>query len=226
MADQLRRVAEDGRAELGESAAFELGRLLALSQPSTVAALRDWRRRGFTARRAGAVGEVSVLGGILTHWNLVMDGVLTVDRLATALGQTLLTTVGDAGAVDAVLPARPRVAPLPEVEILADVAATVATGLEVPLRDLRRALAGGTRPPVTAELLAPVAHVGFDKLAAEPALLAPLSAGLSQRVGQLGNVIRATGPAAGPRAIPDRDTVEDLFPRAVPGAAAPPEEEQ
>jgi hypothetical protein len=225
VADQLRRVAEDGRAELGEAAAFELGRLLALSQPSTVAALRDWRRRGFTARRAGTVGEVSVLGGILAHWNLVTDGVLTVDRLATALGQTLLTTVGDAGTVDALLPARPRVAPLPKVDILADVAATVATGLEVPLRDLRRALAGGTRPPVTAELLSPLTQVGFDKLAADPALLAPLSAGLSQRVGQLGSVIRATGPGPGIRMLP-ADTVEDLFPRAVPGAARLPEEEE
>jgi hypothetical protein len=224
VADQLRRVAEDGRAELGEAAAFELGRLLALSQPSTVAALRDWRRRGFTARRAAAVGEVSVLGGILAHWNLVVDGALTVDRFATALGHMLLTTVGDSGTVDASLPARPRVAPLPEVDVLSDVPATVATGLEVPLGELRRAFAG-RRPPVTEELLSPIAQVGFDKLAADPALLAPLTGGLSERVGQLGSVIRATGPGPRPRAAgrPDAaDTVEDLFPRAVPR----PEEEQ
>lgn len=201
VADQLRRLAEDGRVEIGEAAAFDLGRLLALSSPSTVGALREWRRRGFTARRAGAVGGASVLGGLLAEWSLVVDGALTVDRFATALGHTLLTAVGGRNVVESILPARPRVDPLPDLKILRDPAATIAAGFDVPLDDLRVSLDGGVRPVVTAQLLAPMAEVGFTALARQPELLAPLAQGLGARVGELRTQVeRFSGPAgpAGP----------------------------
>ncbi len=51
-ADQLRRVVPDGREDLGYAAAFEIGRLLALSQPGIVAALGRWRQEAFGAARA------------------------------------------------------------------------------------------------------------------------------------------------------------------------------
>jgi hypothetical protein len=52
-ADQLRVVVPDGREDLSLAAAFEIGRLLALSRPSSVAALLRWRRTQYqVVRRA------------------------------------------------------------------------------------------------------------------------------------------------------------------------------
>ncbi len=53
--DQLRRVTPDGREDLTYAAAYEIGRLLALSQPSVVAALGRWRRERFSAALTAAV---------------------------------------------------------------------------------------------------------------------------------------------------------------------------
>lgn len=50
-ADQLRRVVPDGREDLGLAAAFEIGRLLALSQLSVVSALLRFRGEQFGAGR-------------------------------------------------------------------------------------------------------------------------------------------------------------------------------
>lgn len=50
-ADQLRVVVPDGREDLGYAAAFEIGRLLALSQPGVAAALARWRQDAFGAAR-------------------------------------------------------------------------------------------------------------------------------------------------------------------------------
>ena len=49
--DQLRRVVPDGREDLGYSAGFEIGRLLALSQPRVAAALARWRQEAFGAAK-------------------------------------------------------------------------------------------------------------------------------------------------------------------------------
>jgi hypothetical protein len=69
-ADQLRIVVPDGREDISIAAAFEIGRLLALSRPSMIAALMRWRQSGYqTARRgalwaehAGFLGEMLGLG--------------------------------------------------------------------------------------------------------------------------------------------------------------------
>lgn len=51
VSDQLRRVVPDGREDLSLAAAFEIGRLLALSQPSVVRALLAWRAEQYGAER-------------------------------------------------------------------------------------------------------------------------------------------------------------------------------
>ena len=61
-ADQLRAVVPDRREDLSLAAAFEIGRLLALSQPSMVAALLRWRQDHYLRARSGAV------------WGGVIDG--------------------------------------------------------------------------------------------------------------------------------------------------------
>ncbi len=68
--DQLRRIVPDGREDLALAAAFEIGRLLGLSQPSIVAALMRWRREQFGAERArqiaaAAMGKVGVFAPAL-----------------------------------------------------------------------------------------------------------------------------------------------------------------
>jgi hypothetical protein len=69
--DQLRRVVPDGREDLALAAAFEIGRLLALSQPSVVAALIRWRDEQFGAERArqiaaAALGKLTLIGPALS----------------------------------------------------------------------------------------------------------------------------------------------------------------
>jgi hypothetical protein len=54
-ADQLRAVIPDGREDLSLAAAFEIGRLLALSQPSLINALLRWRQSGYQLAHAEAV---------------------------------------------------------------------------------------------------------------------------------------------------------------------------
>jgi hypothetical protein len=54
-ADQLHRVVPDGSEDLGYAAAFEIGRLLALSQPGVVAAMARWRQEAFGAARVASV---------------------------------------------------------------------------------------------------------------------------------------------------------------------------
>ena len=53
--DQLRLVVPDGLQDLTYAAAFEIGRLLALSRPGVVALLSQWRRRRFAAAATATV---------------------------------------------------------------------------------------------------------------------------------------------------------------------------
>ncbi len=185
VSDQLRRLAEDGRTEIGEAAAFELGRLLALSSPSTVAALREWRRRGFAVRRAAALGEVSVLGDLLSTWGVLDAGELRVERFAELLGRQVLTTFGAPDAVETVLPRRPDVDPLPQLDLLRDPVATIAEGLAVPIDALRVAAGTQVRPQLDLGMLTPIEQLGFTALSTQPELLAPLAAGLTTQVADL-----------------------------------------
>lgn len=66
VSDQLRRVVPDGREDLSLAGAFEIGRLLALSQPAVVRALLAWRAEQFGAERAkqivAAANQPAVVG--------------------------------------------------------------------------------------------------------------------------------------------------------------------
>ncbi|HYV45224.1 MAG TPA: hypothetical protein VFA20_10205 [Myxococcaceae bacterium] len=53
--DQLRIVVPDGREDLSLAAAFEVGRLLALSRPSLIASLLRWRQLHYQAARREAI---------------------------------------------------------------------------------------------------------------------------------------------------------------------------
>ena len=57
--DQLRVVVPDGREDVSYAAAFEIGRLLALSQPAVVSALLHWRQEQFGAQRAAMLAALA-----------------------------------------------------------------------------------------------------------------------------------------------------------------------
>jgi hypothetical protein len=98
--DQLRAVIPDGREDLSLAAAFEIGRLLALSQPSMVASLLRWRQGGYQAARLGALWE-----GILEDFDL---GGLVLEPgrlLGTTLGRGVVRSIS-ANPTDTVGPPR------------------------------------------------------------------------------------------------------------------------
>ncbi|HEY8620566.1 MAG TPA: hypothetical protein VIM01_10880 [Dermatophilaceae bacterium] len=95
--DQLRAVIPDGREDLSLAAAFEIGRLLALSQPSLVAALMQWRQTGYQATRDhviwdGILAELD-LGGVAVQSGPALGGLLA-RGLAAAIAQDPGGTVG------------------------------------------------------------------------------------------------------------------------------------
>ncbi|HEY4314410.1 MAG TPA: hypothetical protein VGO19_02755 [Actinomycetes bacterium] len=98
--DQLRAVIPDGREDLSLAAAFEIGRLLALSQPSMVASLLRWRQGGYQAARLGALWD-----GILEDFDLGGIGYQPGRLLGTALGRGLVRSIS-ANPTDTVGPPR------------------------------------------------------------------------------------------------------------------------
>jgi hypothetical protein len=105
--DQLRLVVPDGREDVSLAAAFEIGRLLALSQPAVVNALLRWRQEQFGTERAARLAAealadaLSVLGQDLPQRDA---------GLGALVGRKLVEAA--AAQPDAVLaPARPLVDP-------------------------------------------------------------------------------------------------------------------
>ena len=87
--DQLRAVIPDGREDLSLAAAFEIGRLLALSQPPMVASLLRWRQIGYQAARGKALWD-GILDGMNLEEMLLEPGRL----LGTAFGRGLAQAIG------------------------------------------------------------------------------------------------------------------------------------
>ncbi|MEO7421052.1 MAG: hypothetical protein ABIU87_01495 [Ornithinibacter sp.] len=160
--DQLRAVIPDGREDLSLAAAFEIGRLLALSQPSMLAALLEWRQRDFQVARGHAIWD-----GIIADMGLT--GV--VMRATPSLGVMLSRAFAGAAASSpgAVIGApRELVTPGASMELKGEGLATVLLGfgldvaadvdLPVLLHTLREAevprmpLADLTRPAANAAL--------------------------------------------------------------------------
>jgi hypothetical protein len=129
-ADQLRRVSPDGQEDLSYAAAFEIGRLLALSRPSVVAALNQWRRQRFAAATTAALSEHlaktvgDALGDLFRRPDPMIDHVWEVEglpgppapedpRVAAGVGRRfvrgLMSALGEAP--DELAPVRPLADP-------------------------------------------------------------------------------------------------------------------
>ena len=139
VADQARRIGTDGREDLSYAAAFEVGRLLAMSDMQFLRGLRGWVRRELaTRRRSDGLGPHledlgidlvldTLFGRTVTRDVLVPDGIGGDPRIA--LGAPLVVH-------EAVGLYRPR-----DAQVL-------ATGLDVQLDIVEQVLGGAlaTRP--------------------------------------------------------------------------------
>jgi hypothetical protein len=133
--DQLRIVVPDGREDVSLAAAFEIGRLLALSQPSIVNALLRWRQEQFGAERAARLAAEAAQG--VTPVGEVPAG--PQPGLGALIGRRFVLAA--AQAPDAVLaPARPLVDPGRPLHYAdGDLDRLVADGLGISLDAVRRA---------------------------------------------------------------------------------------
>jgi hypothetical protein len=160
--DQLRAVIPDGREDLSLAAAFEIGRLLALGQPSMVAALLEWRQRDYQVARGHAIWD-----GVIA--DLGLTGIVL--GAAPSLGVLLARTFAGAAAAapgDVIGPPREVLTPGAPMKLEGEGLATVlqhfgldvAADVDLPvllntLRDTdvpRMPLADLTRPAANAAL--------------------------------------------------------------------------
>ncbi len=129
-ADQLRRVVPDGREDLSLAAAFEIGRLLALSQLSVVSALMRFRGEQF------GVGRMRELLEQITA--VKIPGVLTasVDLSRFVALQMIEEMVLNPAQI--IGPRRPIADPGRELIVRGDLDQVIATGLGIDLAVLRK----------------------------------------------------------------------------------------
>lgn len=121
VSDHLRMMTPDGREDVSLAVAFETGRLLAMSQPSFVAALRRWRDEAFGAARARANQRLAVTErlGLLDRF-IDADAIGRLDR-ALILGE--LARVLEGSLLEEV--ERQRIGAIADPRPPVDVAATI-----------------------------------------------------------------------------------------------------
>jgi hypothetical protein len=131
VSDQLRTLTPDGREDVSLAAAFEIGRLLGLSQPALVSALVRWRSEQFGAARAHTVGEV-----VSRETPFTPDATRPGRDLGRLIGMQMMTIAGQAPTTVAG-PARPIVDPGRPIELQGPLDQVVAAGLGLDLAQLQ-----------------------------------------------------------------------------------------
>jgi hypothetical protein len=177
VSDQARRVGPDGREDLSYAAAFEVGRLLAMSDLQFLRALRQWVRQEFVSRRRSDVVRPYLDEmGITLPYDVQFGRQLTKD---------LLSPTGGPGGDPLVVLGNPL--PLHEAERLftADDPVVLARGLGLDAAFVARVL--GT-DLMTENVPSQVLDIGadtFDELQRGTATLAGLGADLQEFVLEL-----------------------------------------
>jgi hypothetical protein len=180
--DQLRRVVPDGQEDLGYSAAFEIGRLLALSQPGVAAALARWRQEAFGAAkvRSSTAEAVADAPAAFRDRTLRPDP-LTDDTLERLLAhgagrrsvRALFELLGSN--VDAIAPSRPLADPGAAVQQIRELVGDDRDGALTKGLGLQRAVEGvdlGDAPAVANVLATTPAQIaGERRLDSEVAVL-------------------------------------------------------
>jgi hypothetical protein len=210
-ADQLRRVVPDGREDLSLAAAFEIGRLLGLSQLSVVSALLRFRNEQFGA---GRVREILSAFAPFVLPKLV-DKRVDLGRLVA------LHMLGDIAKnpAETLGPRRPVADPGRELKVRGELDALIAAGLGFDLQAVRKrgqeigilAALGQERAP----LANPEGRVRIDDQALST-LRGALSAELAHVVGVAAPRAILRSDAGVPRAgSPEtRDALDELIERA------------
>ena len=130
-ADQLKRVVPGGREDLGLAAAFEIGRLLGLSQLSVVSALTRFRAAQFGAGRGR-----TVVGGIVDVDVPTLDS-LDLHDLGRFVAVAVLTDLA-ADPITKLGPRRPLVDPGRELDVDGALDEIIAGGLGLDLDVVRK----------------------------------------------------------------------------------------
>jgi hypothetical protein len=198
-ADHLRRVVPDGHEDLSYSAAFEIGRLLALSQLSVTSALLRFRQDQFGIARLHAMIDDFV------PWVVEVGGIRDLGHLVSTyfVDQISLQPVAFAG------PTRPVADPGRPIEGLSGLSPRrldelVATGLGIDLAALEKASATIGTVAALAQTQVPVMQRdGIDK-----ATFTALQDGLTTEVRRLAEM--AT-PKLGLHEATQRDALDELL---------------
>ena len=208
--DQLRRVTPDGREDLTYAAAFEIGRLLALSQPPVVAALMRWRAEQFGAARAAQLAAQTVAGTSLLGG---APAVTDVPDLGRIVGGALLGRI-DADPAATVGPRRPLADPgAPIAGLAGDLEAVVATGLGLNLGALRAQGAKLGAVDALANTAVPLAETPPGPVLEGPDLAALRTAAEAVAGGLAAEAAAGAAPLAGAEASASArpDALDDLL---------------
>ena len=175
-ADQLRRVVPDGREDLADAAAYEIGRLLALSQLSVVSALLRFRQEQFGAARVAALMDELLPDGLRPP----LDDPLGLSHL---IGRTLVEQLAD-DPLAAFGPSRPVADPGRPLDLAIGLDTLVARGLGLDLGAIEQASATVGVAAALAATTVPLVPDGDEPLRDGLALQA-LAAALDDEVERL-----------------------------------------
>jgi hypothetical protein len=204
-ADQLRRVLPDAREDLSHAAAYEIGRLLALSQLSIVSALLRFRQEQFGRGRVKHLVESIIPGALLPAGDHLYDlGRLVETGLLDKVAASPTRVVG---------PPRPVADPGRRLDFAGGLDAVVAEGLGLDLGAIRET---AEKVGVAAALAAtdvPLVEFDEDALREGPELEAMAST-LHAEIARLADLAEPLRPprARAPREAP-RDALDEQINR-------------
>lgn len=218
-ADQLRRTVPDGAEDLALAAAFEIGRLLALSQLSIVSALLRFRAEQFGRERVRQVVDSFVpFDGLLAGTDASLSRLVS-HTLVEALATRTTATIG---------PTRPVVDPGRPIKVSGDLDGVVAAGLGLDLDSLRKVAGKVGMVAAVAATDVPVARPGSE--VADELSVRLMGAALEDRVAAAVDVALAgtnrvvVDRVRGVHAQPAPDALDELIEHAGPHADDDPDE--
>ena len=194
-ADQLRRVVPDGLEDLSYAAAYEIGRLLALSQLSVVSALLRFRTDQFGAGRI-----VHLLTSLTPP--VFARPLDDLAGLSPLVARGVVETVA-ANAAAVVGPSRPLADPGRPLALDGDLDSIVAAGLGLDVAGVREAAASVGATAALASLAVPLVAAQTGALLEGPQLAATSSA-LHAEVARLAELaLTPTKPGRARAPVPD-----------------------
>ena len=202
--DQLRRVVPDGREDLSDAAAYEVGRLLALSQLSVVSALLHFRQEQFGAARVQALMDEVLPDGLRPPRDEVLDLSHLIGRgLVGQLAEDPRGTLG---------PSRPVADSGRPLGFATGLDELVAGGLGLDLGAIEEASKTVGIAAALAATEVPLVPAGGEPLLEGPALQA-MAAALHDEVQRLAS-LAAPPPEPGGRGPARPDALDALAERA------------